>query len=161
MVGFYLGRDVYLGSGFQWIWSPWLSLFLMKLLFILRTLPMFWWYLGTSSDRKEFRLNLRFVGFVVLYLCFGGTWVPVVLESDLLWLVYVWDLWPFTCVLVVPRYMLQPKRDLFKLICVCGGFLQFTCVYMVLGYLFLLKTDCRVFFGKFCCFGDLWLGLII
>ena len=29
-------------------------------------------------------------GFVVLYLCFGSTWVPVVVETDLPWLVYVY-----------------------------------------------------------------------
>ena len=49
---------------------------------------MFWQYLGTCSDRKEFTwVNLHFVGFVVLYLCFGGTWVHVVVENDLLGLI--------------------------------------------------------------------------
>ena len=54
---------------------------------------------------------MRFAGFVVFYLCFGGTWVHVVAENDLLGLILgLRELWLFTCVLVVPRYMLRPKR---------------------------------------------------
>ena len=45
---------------------------------------MFWWYLGTCSDRKEFvKVDLSFVGFPVLYLCFSGTWVRVAVETNL------------------------------------------------------------------------------
>ena len=33
------------------------------------------------------------------------------------------------------------QKDLIGLLCVGGVFLQFTCVYVVFGYLFLLETD--------------------
>ena len=32
---------------------------------------------------------MHFAGFVVLYLCFGGTWVQVVVENDLLRLICI------------------------------------------------------------------------
>ena len=58
---------------------------LAKLLCVFHTLPMFWQYLGTCCGRKGITyVRLRFAGFVVLYLCFGGTWVHVVVERDLL-----------------------------------------------------------------------------
>ena len=41
---------------------------------------MFWWYLGTCSDQKV--VDLSFVGFVELYLCFSSTWVHVVVEMN-------------------------------------------------------------------------------
>ena len=48
-----------------------------------------------------------FCGVVVLYLCFGGTWVHVTTEKDLLKLNCICrGCCIFTCVLVVPGYML-------------------------------------------------------
>ena len=86
-VGFYLGRGATWVVGLMdVVFLAWFVL--TKLLCVLRTLPMFWWYLGTCSDPKNLlRVNLRFVGFVVFYLCFGGTWVHVVVENDLLGLI--------------------------------------------------------------------------
>ena len=49
---------------------------------------------------------MHFAGFVVLYLCFSGTWVPVVVEKNLLRVICIlWGLLCFTYVLAVPGYL--------------------------------------------------------
>ena len=87
MVVFYLGRGVTWVVGFNRCGL--LAWFVLMTFFcVFRNLPMFWWYLGTCSGRNEFTwVNLRFVGFVVLYLCFSGTWVYVMTKKDLFRLV--------------------------------------------------------------------------
>ena len=77
------------------------------------------------------------MGVFTIYLCLGGTWVPVVTEKGLLGLAKI----ATSCFEIFVLYL-----------CLNGKF----------GYLFLLKINWRmVFFDKFCWFGDLQLGLII
>ena len=85
MVKFYLDVGATWGVNFNGCGLSRLVCFSESYFAFLRALPMLWRYLGTCCGRKGLAFfNLRIVGIVVLYLCFGGTWVHVMTKKDLL-----------------------------------------------------------------------------
>ena len=86
-MGFYLGRGVTWVMCSNGCGLPRLVCFSKVALHF----SHFTYYLGTCCGQKGFtQVRLRFAGFVVPYLCFGGTWVHVVTEKDLLRLIYIY-----------------------------------------------------------------------
>ena len=86
-MGFYLGRGVIWVVGFNGCGLPGLvcfsgvTLHFLHFTYVLAVPGYMWWL-------KRVCLGwVAFVGFVVLYLCFGSTWVHVVIEKDLLRLI--------------------------------------------------------------------------